>query len=171
MSTIGFYKAIVFSVLSVTCFTQGDKNRIFPVNDPDRGGLNSPDGSEAIAMADQIGFARYAVNTGVDICVKRIRIPDSNTGNVSRRVADGDGKADRIVYFGLDYPIHSNDLTPGKWISESEMEIILTDDHETGIQGYEYITKAMTFDTEGNMNLPYGTRNEAMPPAEKRLIT
>ncbi|WP_236975863.1 c-type cytochrome [Membranihabitans maritimus] len=180
MSKVRRILVVVGFPLYMLCFVQCNSNNELLHGDTDNGGLNLPDGFDAIAVVDSIGFARHiAVNTNGDIYVKLTRTLDRNKGNVALRDTDGNGTADSVVYFGdyeakstygatgmriyndylyfgSDYAIYRNKLTPGKLVPESEIEVILTDDYENSVHGYEHIAKAMTFDTEGNMYVPYG---------------
>jgi glucose/arabinose dehydrogenase len=147
-----------------------------PTSDPDNGGITLPGGFEAVVVTDSIGPARHlAVNDNGDIYVK-LRF-SAKGGNVALRDTDNDGKADIIQHFGsykdvgslangmrihkgyLYYSsslaIYRSKLTPGKLIPESEMETVLTDDHEHG--AHWHITKPVSFDDKGFMYVPFGT--------------
>ena len=147
-----------------------------PPSDPDNGGITLPGGFEAVVVTDSIGPARHlAVNDNGDIYVK-LRF-SAKGGNVALRDTDNDGKADIIQHFGsykdvgslangmrihkgyLYYSsslaIYRSKLTPGKLIPESEMETVLTDDHEHG--AHWHITKPVSFDDKGFMYVPFGT--------------
>lgn len=147
-----------------------------PPSDPDNGGITLPEGFEAVVVTDSIGPARHlAVNNNGDIYVK-LRF-STKGGNLALRDTDNDGKADIIQHFGsykdvgslangmrihkgyLYYSsslaIYRSKLTPGKLIPESEMETVLTDDHEHG--AHWHITKPVSFDDKGFMYVPFGT--------------
>lgn len=147
-----------------------------PPSDPDNGGITLPGGFEAVVVTDSIGPARHlAVNDNGDIYVK-LRF-SAKGGNIALRDTDNDGKADIIQHFGsykdvgslangmrihkgyLYYSsslaIYRSKLTPGKLIPESEMETVLTDDHEHG--AHWHITKPVSFDDKGFMYVPFGT--------------
>ncbi len=147
-----------------------------PPSDPDNGGITLPGSFEAVVVTDSIGPARHlAVNDNGDIYVK-LRF-SAKGGNVALRDTDNDGKADIIQHFGsykdvgslangmrihkgyLYYSsslaIYRSKLTPGKLIPESEMETVLTDDHEHG--AHWHITKPVSFDDKGFMYVPFGT--------------
>lgn len=152
-----------------------------PVADPDDGGLLLPDGFEAIVVADSIGRARHlAVRENGDIYVK-MRTPDSEgRGSVALRDETGDGRADRIEWFG-DYPDEGNygatamriyrdhlyfstastvyrvALTPGSLIPEGPSEEMLIDDYMNAEHGYEHVAKPVIFDDSGNMFVPFGS--------------
>lgn len=143
----------------------------------ENGGLLLPKGFEAVAVVNRLeGKARQiAVNENGDIYVK-LRRPDKKGGNAVLRDTDGDGRADIIRKFG-DYPVHGSygtgmrihdgylyyssqmmvyrqKLTPGDMVPESEMEIVVIDEHEKSSR--EHIAKPITFDHLGNMYVPFG---------------
>ena len=171
----------LFSVLSIVVvfvFSQCTGKDPLPPGDPDNGGLYLPDGFEAVVVVDSIGRARHlAVSDAGDIYVK-LRAPESK-GIVALRDTDNDGKADSIVVFG-DYPdqgnygtgmriyngylyfstageVYRTKLTPGEFIPQGEVELILTDDYKNAPLGYEHIAKPLTFDDDGHMYVPFGS--------------
>lgn len=172
----------VFIFLAIIGFTQCKVKSEPPPGDPDNGGLFLPENFEAVVVADSIGRARHiAVNDNGDIYVKLRFSENGEGGNVALRDTTGDGKADIITNFG-DYKdegslangmrihngylyfssarvVYRHKLTQGKLVPESEMEVILTDDHEHGI--HEHITKPVSFDNQGNMYVPFGAPSNA----------
>src|SRR5690349_17706669 len=125
-----------------------------PAGDPGNGGLFLPDGFEAVVVVDSLkGRARHiAVNDNGDIYVKA-RFPKEG-GNIALRDTTGDGKADIIQQFG-DYRadgtygtamriykgylyyssqlvVYRSKLKPGQLVPDSEIEVLLTDDHPHG---------------------------------------
>ena len=173
----------IIVLISVCSFYQCTSVPGLPLGDPDNGGLVVPKGFDVLVVADTIGPARHlAVNSNGDIYVK-LRYSDDNTGgNVALRDINGDGKADIIENFG-DYKdegglangmtihngylyfssarnVYRNKLTPGTLIPDSEMELILTDDHQHGVRHW-HITKPMVFDNHGYMYVPFGSPSDA----------
>lgn len=156
-----------------------------PPGDPENDGLILPEGFEAVVVAEGVGRARHlVVNENGDIYVK-LRFNDTmqgKGGTVGLRDNDGDGKADVISYFGeyrdegsLEYCItihngylyfstmrnvYRQKLEPGRLVPESELELIMTDDHEHGVTHW-HNTKPMAFDNKGNMYVPFGTPSDA----------
>lgn len=150
-----------------------------PAGDPDNGGLLLPDGFEAVVVVDSLaGRARHmAVNDNGDIYVKA-RFPKEG-GNIALRDTTGDGKADIVVqwgdykadgtygtamriyngylYFSSQLVVYRMKLEPGKLVPETEIEVMLTDDHPHG--SHEHVAKPLTFDSEGNMYVPFGANS------------
>ena len=171
----------LFFVLTLACFTQCQRPPELPRGDPGNGGLFLPEGFEAVVVTDSIGPARHlAVNDNGDIYVK-LRSSRGKGGNAALRDTTRDGKADIIQRFG-DYDdkggygtamrihdgylyyssakaLYRNKLTPGKLIPESEMEVVLTDDHAHGL--HWHMTKPVSFDDKGNMYVPFGAPSNA----------
>jgi len=153
-----------------------------PKGDPGNGGLFLPDNFEAVVVTDSIGPARHiAVNDNGDIYVKLSHSKKGEGGNVALRDINKDGKADSIVYFGeydnkgslsncmrihngylyfaSELVIYRNQLTPGKLIPESKMEVVFTDDHKHG--RHWHITKPIAFDDKGHLYIPFGAPSNA----------
>ncbi|MEX2369762.1 MAG: c-type cytochrome [Bacteroidales bacterium] len=174
------YITIFLMVFLVTVSCKGLDNNGLPPSDVDNGGLFLPDGFEALVVADSTGRARHiAVNDNGDIYVKlRYHGDRSGGGNLALRDTTNDGKVDIMQNFG-DYVdeghlaagmrihdgylyfssvrnVYRNKLTPGDLIPQSEMELILTDDHDHGVDHW-HITKAMAFDGNGNIYVPFGS--------------
>ncbi len=170
------YGAITILSIALLSHTLMQNAGGLPPSDPNNGGITLPGGFEAVVVTDSIGPARHlAVNDNGDIYVK-LRF-SAKGGNVALRDTDNDGKADIIQHFGsykdvgslangmrihkgyLYYSsslaIYRSKLTPGKLIPESEMETVLTDDHEHG--AHWHITKPVSFDDKGFMYVPFGT--------------
>jgi glucose/arabinose dehydrogenase len=171
-----------YILLLTILFGQCKSKNELPPGDPGNGGLFLPGEFEALVVADSVGPARHlAVNDNGDIYVKLRFSKPGTGGNVALRDSTGDGKADIIKRFG-DYDnkgslangmrihngylyycselvLYRQQLTPGKLIPESEMEVVLTDDHPQG--SHWHITKPVSFDNKGNMYVPFGTPSNA----------
>ena len=155
---------------------------VLPPGDPNNGGLILPDNFDAVVVVDSIGAARHiAIDENGDIYVKLRFTKRKGEGNVALRDTTGDGKADLIKYFGdyedggalsngmeihngylyysTELAIYRNKLTPEDLVPRSEMEMVLTDDHEHG--RHWHITKPMSFDESGNMYVPFGAPSNA----------
>lgn len=175
-NSTAFQKLIVLFIISFG-FTQCKNDPGLPPGDPENAGLFLPDNFEALVVADSIGHARHiAVNDNGDIYVKLRFARNGKGGNVALRDTTNDGKADIIqqfgnyedegslangmrihngyLYFSSARVVFRNKLSPDQLIPDSEMEVILTDDHEHGI--HWHITKPVSFDNEGNMFVPFG---------------
>lgn len=171
-----------FLILLTILFIQCKSKTGLPHGDPGNGGLVLPGHFEALIVADSIGPARHlAVNDNGDIYVKLRFSKPGDGGNVALRDSTGDGKADIIkrfgdydnkgslsngmrihngyLYFSSELVLYRQQLTPGKLIPETEMEIVLTDDHPHG--SHWHITKPVSFDNKGNMYVPFGTPSNA----------
>tara|TARA_R110002012_G_scaffold142411_1_gene300396 strand:- start:30500 stop:32269 length:1770 start_codon:yes stop_codon:yes gene_type:complete len=159
-----------------------------PPGDPDNGGLVLPGGFDAVVVVDSLkGRTRHmAVNDNGDIYVK-LRFPQEEGGNMALRDVDGDGKADELqvfgdykndgsygaamriyngyLYYGSQLAVYRQKLVPGKLVPDTEIETILTDDHEHG--SHEHIAKVVSFDDKGNMYVPFGTPSNACMPVKR----
>lgn len=174
-----FASLFIFSL--AVCLTHCKTADELPAAEPDNGGLFLPDGFGAIVVVDSLkGRARHiAVNDNGDIYVKA-RFPDEG-GNIALRDTSGDGKADIIrpfgdykadgtygtamriyngyLYYSSQLVVYRSKLTPGKLIPDSEIEVILTDDHTHG--SHEHVAKPVAFDDQGNMYVPFGAPSNA----------
>lgn len=175
-----YYEILFIFLLAITltnCKTADE----LPAADPDNGGLFLPEGFDAVVVVDSLkGRARHiAVNDNGDIYVKA-RFPKEG-GNIALRDTTHDGKADIIqpfgdykadgtygtamriyngyIYYSSELVVYRSKLTPGKLIPESEIEVILTDDHAHG--GHEHVAKPVSFDDKGNMYVPFGAPSNA----------
>jgi glucose/arabinose dehydrogenase/mono/diheme cytochrome c family protein len=172
-------KITIFIVLMVANLTQCGTTVELPAGDPANGGLFLPAGFEAIVVVDSLkGRARHiAVNDNGDIYVKA-RFP-RHGGNIALRDTTGDGKADIIqpfgaykadgtygtamriykgyLYYSSQLVVYRSKLKPGQLVPDSEIEVLLTDDHPHG--GHEHVAKPVTFDDEGNMYVPFGANS------------
>jgi glucose/arabinose dehydrogenase len=150
-----------------------------PAGDADNGGLSVPEGFEVVVVVDSLkGRARHlAVNDNGDIYVKA-RFPRDG-GNIALRDTTGDGKADVIqpfgdykrdgsygtamrihngyLYYSSELVVYRSKLKPGQLVPDSEIEVILTDDHPHGT--HEHVAKPLAFDDAGNMYVPFGANS------------
>lgn len=172
-----------FIFLAVTGLTRCTEKNTLPAGDPDNGGLFVPEGFEVIVVVDSLpGRARQiAVNDNGDVYVK-LRYGNEAGRNVALRDTTNDGKADIIqpfggysdneggygtamrihngyLYFSTELVVYRYKLTPGELIPQSELEVVLTDDHAHG--RHEHITKPISFDNKGYMYVPYGAPSNA----------
>ena len=167
--------ACLLSATLIKCGTTGE----LPAGDPGNGGLFLPDGFEAVVVVDSLkGRARHiAVNDNGDIYVKA-RFPKEG-GNIALRDTTGDGRADIIqpfgdykadgtygtamriykgyLYYSSQLVVYRSKLKPGQLVPDSEIEVILTDDHAHG--SHEHVAKPVTFDDQGNMYVPFGANS------------
>lgn len=173
----------ILMVLLLVSLAQCRTKKDLPAGDPDNGGLSLPEGFEAVVVVDSIGRARHlAVNDEGTVYVK-MRITDSAGGSIALKDANNDGKADSIIKFG-DYTdkggygtamrIHKGylyfstsgevyriKLSPGKLIPEGKSEVIVRDDYENDVHGYEHIAKPIAFDNDGHLYVPFGSPGDA----------
>ena len=120
------------------------------------------------------------VNENGDIYVK-VRYADKRGGNAVLRDTDGDGIADIIkrfgdykfdgpfgtgirihngyLYFSSQTKVYRQKLTPGKMVPDSEIEVIVKEDHEKTMR--EHIAKPLAFDNEGHIYVPFGAPSNA----------
>lgn len=171
------FAVIALCLLAMTCKVEQE----LPSGDTGNGGLHLPRGFESVVVVDSLKTAarHIAVNSNGDVYVKARFAKDG--GNAALRDEDGDGKAEMVKIYG-DYPNHGTygtamrvyngylyfstelsvfrqKLTPGKLIPDSEIELVVSDDHQHG--RHEHIAKPLTFDKEGNMYVPFGAPSNA----------
>lgn len=185
MICLSYYLRSLSLVFAAITLLQCSESQVSPPGDPDNGGLVLPGGFEALVVAEQTGRARHlAVNDNGDIYVK-LTYNDAmkgGGGTVGLRDANGDGRADTIVYFG-DYKdegnsavgvtIHNgylytstvrqvlrNKLTPGQLVPDSPTEVVLTDTDPNVVRNW-HTTKPLAFDNKGNMYVPFGSPSDA----------
>lgn len=168
--------------LSLIGFSQPKEESPLPAGDPGNGGLFLPGNFEAVVVVKSLpGKARQiAVNDNGDIYVKA-RYAGKDSSVIALRDTNGDGKADimkkfggaykeggygtavRIhdgyLYFSSELVVYRYKLTPGKLVPESNLEVIMTDDHPHG--GHEHNAKPVSFDNKGNMYVPFGAPSNA----------
>lgn len=176
-----FPVCLLFTLLAIAGLSCKQESPL-PAGDPDNGGLFLPDGFEAVVVADSLrGRARHiAVSDNGDIYVK-LRFHQEKGGNAALRDTTGDGKADIIeefgnykkdgsygaamrfykgyLYYSTQLVVYRQKLEPGKLIPDSEIEVVLTDDHAHG--SHEHIAKPVVFDGKGNMFVPFGAPSNA----------
>jgi glucose/arabinose dehydrogenase/mono/diheme cytochrome c family protein len=168
-------------VLIIVIFTHC-KHAGMPDGDAGNGGLQLPGNFVAVVVADSVGAARHlTVNDNGDVYVKlRASYPDGS--NVVLRDEDNDGKADIIkkfgvyadtmgygtamriyngyLYFSSTDKVFRCKMKPGEMIPDTTLELILTDDYENDIHGYNHTAKPITFDEKGNMFVPFGSPSD-----------
>lgn len=173
---------ILMLLFALVGFTQCQQSSSLPLADPDNGGLFLPDHFEAVVVVDSLpGRARHlAVRDNGDIYVKN-RFSEGQASITALRDTNSDGKADSIVtfgkaqrergygtsmrihngylYFSTELAVYRYALNSESLVPESEMEVVLTDDHEHGM--HEHITKPVAFDNKGYMYVPYGAPSNA----------
>ena len=166
------------TLLALIGFTQPESRNGLLLQTDDNGGLFLPDGFEATVVVDSLpGRARHlAINDNGDIYVKARFARETGESVIALRDTNGDGRADVIkrfggigneraygtamriyngyLYFSSEMNVFRYKLKPGQLVPDSEMETILTDDHEHGM--HEHIAKPITFDTEGHLYVPFG---------------
>ncbi len=159
-----------------------------PPASPDNGGLVLADGFEAVVVHDGVGRARHlAVADDGRIYVK-LRVPDPK-GLVGLRDTDGDGRADEVEVFG-DYDdtgdygtamrihdghlyfstageVYRQKLVPGRLVPDTPVEVILKHDYKA-LPRYEHIAKAIAFDADGHLYVPFGAPGDACQAQNRR---
>ncbi len=172
----------LFVLLAIFAFTQCQQSSSLPLADPENGGLFLPDDFEAVVVVDSLaGRARHlAVRDNGDIFVKN-RYSDGEGAITALRDTTGDGKADIIevfgkapqergygtamrihngyLYFSTELMVYRYLLNSDQLVPATEMEVVLTDDHEHGM--HEHITKPIAFDDKGYMYIPFGAPSNA----------
>jgi glucose/arabinose dehydrogenase len=145
-----------------------------PTCDADNGGLQLPDGFCALVVADGVGRGRHvAVAENGDIYVALRHMTDAG-GIAALRDSDGDGKADRIsyfgslagtgiglrgdhLYFGHDTVIVRYALTDGLLVPEEDPETIVSAfPRQRG-----HATKAFDFGEDGHLYVNIGAPSNA----------
>ncbi len=175
-------RSFLFVLLGLACLTACKPRMELPPGDAGNGGLFLPDGFEAVVVVDSLrGKARHiAVSDYGDLYVK-LRFHQDAGGNVAIRDTNNDGKADIVeefgnykndgsygaamrvyngyLYYSSQLVVYRQRLEPGKLVPDSEIEVVLTDDHAHG--SHEHIAKPLVFDGKGNMYVPFGTPSNA----------
>lgn len=175
-------------VATLTLMPACTRGPILPPGSPDNGGLALPDGFEAVIVHDGVGRARHlAVTETGDIYVK-LRVP-APKGLVALRDADGDGRAEQMEVFGEyedagDYgtamrmhdgylyfstagEIYRQQLTPGRLVPDSPVELVLTHDTKQ-VPVYEHVAMPVAFDTAGHMYVPFGAPGDVCQEQNRR---
>ncbi|SMO69883.1 PQQ-dependent sugar dehydrogenase [Fodinibius sediminis] len=169
----------LFLVLLLSFLVQCSPEENASVNS-NKADLLLPEGFEATIVADSIGKARHlAVNSNGDIYVK-LKGSDEQPGALAMRDTTGDGIMDVFKRFGnrdghwaetgmkihngyLYYSsslwVYRQKLVPGQLLPDAKIDTILFDDHEHG--DHEHNTKPLSFDSRGNMYVPFGAPNNS----------
>lgn len=170
-------KIIFLAGASFTLASCGN-NIELPKGDLDSGGLVVPGGFEVVVVADSIGSARHmAVNDNGDIYVK-LR-GGKPKGIVALRDVNHDGKADSVKYFGnyedkgnygTGMRLHNGymyfstagevyriKLAAGQLVQDGKPEMIVFDDYQKDIHGYEHIAKPIALDDAGHLYVSFGS--------------
>jgi glucose/arabinose dehydrogenase len=154
-----------------------------PATPPPTVRLALPDGFRATVFHDGVGRARHLAVTGDGVVYVKLRGPVAGQppaafkGLVALQDTGGDGRADRVEYFG-DYEdtgdygtgmrlfdghiyfstarqIFRQRLTPGRLVPTSPVEVVLR--HQSRLsQSYEHIAKPIAFDDRGHLYVPFG---------------
>lgn len=165
----------LFTIILLSCIGCQTKDiTTLPSADPDNGGLFLPAGFEALVVADSVGPTRHiAVNDNGDIYAK-LRIIESDSGNVALRDTNNDGKADIVqrfgnydndgsfatemrihngyLYFSSELVVYRQKLTPPNLIPAGKLEVIMRDHHP--LQWHN--AKSLAFDNKGGMYVTFG---------------
>jgi glucose/arabinose dehydrogenase len=178
-STISSFVFILIILLTGNCSKEAENIKL-----ANNGGLFLPDSFKSVVVTESLpGRARHiAVNSNGDVFVK-LRFPDrgGKGGNAVLRDVDGDGDADSIkvfgdykndgsygtamrihngyLYFSSELVVYRCKLKPDQFIPDSEIEIILTDDHAHGT--HEHDAKTIAFDDKDNMYVSFGAPSNA----------
>jgi glucose/arabinose dehydrogenase len=159
--------------LSLTIGCTGGREHM-PEPGADNGGLRLPDGFKSLVVAENTGRARHlTVNDNGDIYVA-LSQPENGKGIAALRDTSGDGKADRIEYFGpfagtgIDihkgYLYFASDtavvrfrLRPGELLPDTLYEVIV----QGFVLTYQHASKPFTFDTTGYLYVNVGAPSNA----------
>ncbi len=158
------------------------EDRVIRLDLEENGGLILPEGFVATAVVNALeGTIRHiAVNENGDVYAK-LRYHGPDAGNVVLRDTNGDSRADIIrkfgaypfdgpfgtgmrihqgyLYFSSQTKVYRQQLTPGKMVPESEIEVIVIDDNVPSRR--EHIGKPLAFDDAGNLYVPFGGPSNA----------
>jgi glucose/arabinose dehydrogenase len=165
LSTIG--------LLALTTCNRTDKVS-GPAADPENGGIVLPPGFSAYMVADNLGHGRHiAVRSNGDVFLALQDLKDGK-GIVALRDTTGDGRADRIAYFGdlpgtgihlhKDYLYFAHDTVILRYKLKAD-DLLPELTPETIVSGfkreYQHAAKTIAFDTSGNLYVNIGAPSNA----------
>lgn len=142
--------------------------------DPDNGSIQLPEGFGALVVADSLGRARHMVvreNGDIYVALENM---DKGGGIAALRDSTGDGKADRISYFG-EYPGTGIDIrndhlyfAPDSALFRYRLEgdqLVPAGEFESIVHGLtsqgQHAAKTFTFDAQGNVYVNIGAPSNA----------
>lgn len=160
-----------------------------PPGSPGNGGLALPDGFEAVVVHDGVGRARHLVVTDEGIVYVKLRVPTPK-GLVALRDTTGDGRADEVevfgeytdagdygtamrlhggaIYFSTAGEVYRQELTAGRLVPDTPVEVILRHGYKAGGRPYEHIAKPIAFDEAGHMYVPFGAPGDVCQEHNRR---
>lgn len=172
-----YYRYLLFAlplIILVQCNIQRDKNIQALVPDEDNGGIELPDGFNAIVVADNLGRGRHIdVNENGDVYMA-LRQLNNGKGIVAIRDSTGDGRSDIVeyfgdysgtgmeikggyLYFGGDTMVLRYSLIPGELLPDEEPELIVSGFPEQN----QHRDKSFAIDNNGNIYVNVGAPSNA----------
>lgn len=183
MKSSRYLAGVVVAVMSAAC---GGPS--LPPASPNNGGLVLPDGFEAVVVHEGVGRARHLAVTDDGIIYVKLRVPKPK-GLVALRDTTGDGQADEMEVFGEyddtgDYgtamrihdghiyfttagEVYRQKLTPGRLVPDTPVETILAHGYKA-LPRYEHIAKAIAFDNDGHLYVPFGAPGDTCQALNRR---
>jgi glucose/arabinose dehydrogenase/mono/diheme cytochrome c family protein len=163
-----------------------------PPASPGNGGLALPDGFDAVVVHDGVGRARHLAVTEDGVVYVKLRVPKPK-GLVALRDTSGDGRADEVQVFGEysdtgDYgtamrirdgflyfstagEVYRQQISPGRLVPASKVQLILKHNYKTDQPSYEHIAKPLAFDDRGHMYVPFGAPGDTCQEANRRPLS
>lgn len=170
------------SVLAFSLFPRSGCSQ--PLVSPDNGGLQLPEGFQALVVADNVGRARrLAVRDNGDIYAA-LMDPIDLGYVVAMRDTSGDGVMDVVKYFGeLDSQCKSLEIYRGYLYVGSTTQIVRfpldpkqllpTGPYETVVSGFptpkNHRSKNITFDDSGNLYVSAGSPGNSCQEVDRTL--
>lgn len=170
------------SVLALGLFSQSGCSQ--PLVSPDNGGLQLPEGFQALVVADNVGRTRrLAVRDNGDIYAA-LMDPIDLGYVVAMRDTSGDGVMDVVKYFGeLDSQCKSLEIYKGYIYVGSTTQIVRfpldskqllpTGPYETVVSGFptpkNHRSKNITFDDSGNLYVSAGSPGNSCQEVDRTL--
>jgi glucose/arabinose dehydrogenase/mono/diheme cytochrome c family protein len=160
-----------------------------PPGSPGNGGLELPDGFDAVVVHEGLGRARHLAVTHDGIIYVKLRAPNPK-GLVALRDTTGDGRADEVevfgdyddtgeygtamrlhdgyIYFSTAGEVYRQKIVPGRLVPATGVQLILKHNYKATLPSYEHIAKSIAFDDSGHLYVPFGAPGDSCQQANRR---